>query len=70
MQITHQHGSKNESHSANRFNDSEYQRWSAGIRATRAVRAESGIANFLNVRESLPTESENICTSSAEIGSE
>jgi hypothetical protein len=59
-----------ESQFANQFNDSEYQRWSAGIRAGRPLSVASGIASFLDPNEDLQPGREDIPTSSVEIGKE
>ena len=70
MQDAYHHEFKKESRSAKRFNDPEYQRWLAGMTATRPVSARSGITSFLDGNESLATGSEDISTSSTEIGKE
>jgi hypothetical protein len=70
MQNAHDLASKMERRFANQFNDSEYRRWSARIRAGRPLSVPSGITVFLDPNEDLQPGREDIPLSSVEIGNE
>jgi hypothetical protein len=63
MQSSPQQGLKKDKHSANRFNDSEYERWSAGISARRAAKPIGGIVRFLATAENSETGPEDLSAS-------
>jgi len=66
MLSTQKQGLKKENHSANRFNDSEYERWSAGITARRPSKAIEGITRFLATAENSALEHEDLSASMIE----
>jgi hypothetical protein len=70
MQHAHSLELKMESQFANQFNDSEYQRWLTGIRASRTLGVPLGIASFLDPKENLQPGREDLSMSSVEIGKE
>jgi hypothetical protein len=53
MQNERHNGFKVEGHHTNRFNDSEYKRWSEGLNPTRTFKTPSGIQGFLGMNENL-----------------
>jgi hypothetical protein len=53
MQNGQDHGLKNESHSTNQFNNSEYARWLKGITSAQSLKTQSGIEGFLGTNENL-----------------
>ena len=61
MQNAQQHGLKKECRSTNRFNDSEYDRWSQGLKAIQSSKPQWGIESFLGTTDSLQREHANIC---------
>jgi hypothetical protein len=61
MQNTQQHGLKKGCHSTNRFNDSEYDRWSQGLKAIQSSNPQWGIESFLSTTDRLQPEHANIC---------
>ena len=61
MQNAQQHSMKKESHSTNHFNDSEYNRWSQGLKAIQSSNPQWGIESFLRTTDSLQWEQANIC---------
>src|ERR1700730_16648522 len=61
MQNEQQHSMKKECHSTNRFNDSEYNRWSQGLKAIQSSNSKCGIESFLGTTDSLRPEHTNIC---------
>jgi hypothetical protein len=67
MQTTRHHGIKDERHSTNQFNDSEYKRWSEGLTATRSFKTQWGIDSFLGTNENLQPGNEDVSLSSTEI---
>ena len=54
---------KMERHATNRFNDSEYKRWSERITATQSVKTQWGIETFLCPTENLLPGREDSSTS-------
>jgi hypothetical protein len=60
MQNAQYHGFKKENHSTNQFNDSEYERWSEGIKATQSPTTQCGIESFLGTKENLQAGREDI----------
>jgi hypothetical protein len=68
MQNARHDGHEKGRHSANRFNDSEYKRWSEGLTATRTCKAQLGIGSFLGAKENPQAGCELISVSSMEIG--
>jgi hypothetical protein len=61
MQNAQQHSMKKESHSTNHFNDSEYNRWSQGLKAIQSSNPQWGIESFLRTTDGLQREQANIC---------
>ena len=61
MQNAQQHSMKKECHSTNRFNDSEYNRWSQGLKAIQSSNPQCGIESFLRTTDSLQPEHANMC---------
>jgi hypothetical protein len=61
MQNAQQHSMKKESHSTNHFNDSEYNRWSQGLRAIQSGNPQWEIESFLKTTDSLQLKQANIC---------
>jgi hypothetical protein len=61
MQNAQQHSMKKECHSANHFNDSEYNRWSQGLKAIQSSNPQWGIESFLRSTDNLQPEHTNIC---------
>jgi len=51
MQSEQRHSLKKKNHSTNRFNDSEYERWSEGITTAHSTGAPGGIDGFLGTTE-------------------
>jgi hypothetical protein len=68
MQTKPYHELKKESHSLSRFNDSEYERWSDGIKTTKSPKTQSGIEGFLGTNQNLQTGCEDISIFLQEIG--
>jgi hypothetical protein len=66
MQNAQRHGLKKKRYSTNRFNDSEYQRWSEGITATQSRKTQWGIETFLGATKNLQPGREGIPVSSIE----
>jgi hypothetical protein len=64
MQNERHNGFKEEKHPTNRFNDSEYRRWSEGLIPTRSLKTQSGIQSFLGTNENLQPGCEDISLSS------
>jgi hypothetical protein len=60
-------GFKTERRSTNRFNDSEYKRWSERLMASRSFKTQSGIDTFLSANENLQTRCEDISAPSMKI---
>jgi hypothetical protein len=61
MQNAQQHSMKKECHSTNHFNDSEYNRWSQGLKAIQSSNSQCGIESFLRTTDSIRPEHANIC---------
>jgi hypothetical protein len=61
MQNAQQHSMKKESHSTNHFNDSEYNRWSQGLKAIQSGNPQWEIESFLKTTDSLQLKPANIC---------
>jgi|SRR5579863_1022262 len=68
MRNARHYGSKEERHPKNRFNDSEYRRWSERLTATRSFKTQSGIQSFLGTNENLQPRCDDISLSSTGIG--
>jgi hypothetical protein len=68
MQNARHDGHEKERHSTNRFNDSEYKRWSEGLMAGRSFKTQWGIDSFLGTNENLQAGCGDISVSSMEIG--
>jgi ABC-type xylose transport system substrate-binding protein len=60
MQTKPYHELKKESHFLSQFNDSEYERWSEGIKATKSPKTQLGIEGFLGTNENLQAGREDI----------
>jgi hypothetical protein len=61
MQNAQQQSMKKECHSTNHFNDSEYDRWSQGLKAIQSSNPQWGIESFLRTTDRLQPEHANIC---------
>jgi len=61
MQNAQHHGMKKEFHSTNRFNDSEYDRWSQGFKTIQSSNPKWGIERFLNTTDDVQPEHAKIC---------
>jgi hypothetical protein len=61
MQNAQQHSMKKECDSTNHFNDSEYNRWSQGLKAIQSSNSQCGIESFLGTTDSLRPKHANIC---------
>jgi hypothetical protein len=61
MQNSQQHGMKKEFHSTNRFNDSEYDRWSQGLKTIQSGNPKWGLESFLNTTDGAQPEHANMC---------
>lgn len=61
MQNAQQYNMKKEFHSTNHFNDSEYNRWSQGLKAIQSSNPQCGIESFLRTTDSLQPEHANMC---------
>jgi hypothetical protein len=61
MQNAQQYNMKKEFHSTNHFNDSEYNRWSQGLKAIQSSNPQWGIESFLRTTDSPQPEHANIC---------
>ena len=68
MRNAQRHDLKNESHSTNRFNDSEYERWSEGIAPPQSLKTQGGIESFLGTTENLRAGSEDVSEPLNDIG--
>ena len=68
MQNARHNESREERHPTNRFNDSEYRRWSEGLMATRSFKAQCGVQSFLCTNENLQPRCGDIFRSSTGIG--
>ncbi len=56
---------KKECHSTNLFNDSEYERWSQGLKASQSIQSSNpqwGMESFLSTTDNLQPEHANVCT--------
>ena len=58
---------RTEDESADRFNDSEYERWSEGLKPTQPRNLEPGLESFLSVPETLQEACENLSATLKEI---
>jgi hypothetical protein len=61
MPNAQQHSMKKECHSTNHFNDSEYNRWSQGLKAIQSSNSQCGFESFLRTTDSLRPEHANNC---------
>jgi hypothetical protein len=61
MQNADQNGMKKECHPTNHFNDSEYDRWSQGLKTIQSSNPQWGIDSFLRTTDSLQQVHANIC---------
>jgi hypothetical protein len=61
MQNAQQHGLKKQCHSINHFNDSEYDRWSKGLKTIQSCNPQWGIESFLSTTDSLQAGHGNVC---------
>jgi hypothetical protein len=68
MRNARHNGCKEERQPTNRFNDSEYRRWSERLMATRSFKTQCGIQSFLGTNENLQPGCEDISLSSTGVG--
>jgi hypothetical protein len=58
---------RTEAESADRFNDSEYERWSDGLKTAQPRKSEPGLDSFLNIPETLQEACEDLSATLKEI---
>ena len=68
MQNEKRHSLKKESHSMNRFNNSEYERWSEGVATTQSPETLGGIDGFLGTTKHPQVRSQDIPVTLIETG--
>lgn len=68
MQNARHNGSREERHPTNRFNDSEYRRWSERLMATRSFKTQCRTQSFVGTNENLQPRCEDIPLSSTGVG--
>jgi len=68
MQNEQHHSLNKESHSTNRFNNSEYERWSEGITTAQSPETLGGIDGFLGTTKSSRLGSQDIPVTLIETG--
>jgi hypothetical protein len=68
MQNAQHDGYKKKHYSTNRFNDSEYKRWSEGLKASGSCKTQWGIDSFVGTNENLQPGCEDVSPSAMKIG--
>jgi hypothetical protein len=68
MQTARRDELKKQGRTSNQFDDSEYERWSAGIAVSQTPKPHGGIDRFLGTNEKLAARGEDAFVTSIEIG--